>query len=303
MRQPHEHPTDEAQRLLKIGIILSLGIFVLELSGGLWTHSLALVSDAWHIFIDIWSLIISFLAVFLAQRPANDRRTYGLHRMEVMAATVNGLTVSLIAVGILYAAWKRFNHPVPVDVRHLFWISLAGLLLNLIVARLFYKESHRDLNMRGAFLHTLGDALNTFAVMGAAVAMGLTKISRIDAIVSALLAGVVLVGSGRLLKDSFNTLLEGVPPDITVGDVESDILKISGIVSVHDLHVWSICSHLNSLSGHILLGSDRMASQREVLESIGKLLKERFNIVHTTIQVESNSWPNMEGEIGQVQHG
>src|SRR3954470_9207148 len=114
MKPSHEHPHGDTESLLKTGIFLSLAIFLLEFFGGLWTHSLALMSDAWHIFIDIWALVLSFLAILVAKRPVNDRRTFGLHRMEVFAATINGLTVFFIAIGILYAAWRRYQHPVPI---------------------------------------------------------------------------------------------------------------------------------------------------------------------------------------------
>jgi cobalt-zinc-cadmium efflux system protein len=301
MRPPHEHPVEESQRLLKIGILLSFLIFLLELFGGLWTHSLAMMSDAWHIFIDIWALVVSFFAVYVAKRPANDRQTFGFHRMEVFAAMINGFTVFLIAVGILYSAWKRFLYPSDVHAERLIVLAGVGLVLNLIVAGLFYKPSQKDMNIRGAFLHMVGDALNTLAVIIAAAIMLITKYNRADPIVSVFIAVVVLWGSGRLLKDAVNTLLEGVPKGIEVGAVEREIQRVPGVLSVHDLHVWSICSHLNALSGHVLLGPDHMNNQCQVLEVIGKTLKDRFGIAHTTIQVESKGWPNME-RLEEAQH-
>jgi cobalt-zinc-cadmium efflux system protein len=300
MEQPHEHPAEESQRLLKIGILLSFLIFILELGGGLWTHSLALTSDAWHIFIDIWSLVISFLAIMVAKRPVNDRQTFGLHRMEVMAATLNGASVFLIALGILVAAWRRLHAPVEVHSLRLLIISSTGLALNLLVAWLFYRRSHEDLNLRGVFMHILGDALNTFAVILAAILMMATRWPLIDPIISAAIALVVLWGAAKLLKESFNTLLEGVPANIQVNDVEQHILGVEGVDSVHDLHVWSICSHLNALSGHVLLAPEHMGAQHQVLEQIGNLLKQRFGIVHTTVQVESKAWPRLDEGIGQV---
>src|SRR4051812_47745712 len=131
MHQSHEHPTGDSQRVLKLGIALAFSIFLLEFFGGLWTHSLALMSDAWHIFIDIWALVLSFLAVLVARRPVNDRQTFGLHRMEVFAATINGLTVFFVAAGILWMAWRRFWNPAPIHTGPLMGIALLGLILNL----------------------------------------------------------------------------------------------------------------------------------------------------------------------------
>src|SRR5258708_23712705 len=148
MKLLHEHPFDDTEKLLKTGIFVSFLIFLLELSGGIWSHSLALLSDAWHIFIDIWALVISLLAIFLARRPANDRRTYGLHRMEVMAALANGFTVFVIAIGILYAAIKRFYHPPDVHGKALLVVAGLGLVVNLMVPGLFYKKSENDMKRR-----------------------------------------------------------------------------------------------------------------------------------------------------------
>jgi cobalt-zinc-cadmium efflux system protein len=294
MRQPHEHPVEDTEKLLKTGIFVAFAIFLLELFGGLYSHSLALMSDAWHMFIDIWALVISLAAIFLARRPINDRQTYGLHRMEVLAALANGLTVFLIAGVILYAAVKRFSHPTEVHGRALTIVAGLGLVLNLGVAGLFYKKSEHDLNMRGVFLHMMGDALGTVAVLIAGLVILETGWRQIDPIVSALIAGIVLWGAGRLLRDSFNTLLEGVPRGIQVAAVEQEMKRVDGVLSVHDLHVWSICSHLKALSGHVLVTPRQMQRQDAVLESINRGLKERFGIEHTTIQVESKAWPNVE---------
>jgi cobalt-zinc-cadmium efflux system protein len=215
--------------------------------------------------------------------------------MEVLAALVNGLTVFVIAGGILFTAWKRFRHPAPVEAHSLLGIAVLSLALNIVVAVLLYRRSHEDLNLRGAYLHVLGDALSTVAVLLAAVLMIWTGSPRFDAAVSVGIALVVLWGSGRLLHDALNTLLEAVPPGIRIPDVEREILNVPGIVSVHDLHVWSICSHLKALSGHVLVGAAAMADQRQMLDGIGVAVKKRFGIVHTTIQVESSDWRNGVG--------
>jgi cobalt-zinc-cadmium efflux system protein len=298
MKPSHEHPHSDTESLLKTGIFLSLAIFLLELFGGLWTHSLALLSDAWHIFIDIWFIVLSFLALFLARQPVSDRRTYGLHRMEVLAALLNGLGVFGIAIFILYAAIQRYHNPSEVHGLPLVGIASVGLVLNLIAAGLFYRKSEHDMNLRGVFLHLVGDALGTVAVILSGAVIVFTGWHQIDPIVSGLIAGMVLYGAGRLLRDSFETLLESVPRGISVSAVEAEMKSVQGVVSVHDLHVWSICSHLKALSGHVLLAPGDMGRQGAVLEGINRGLKERFGITHSTIQVESKAWP--EGAIGET---
>jgi cobalt-zinc-cadmium efflux system protein len=294
MRLLHEHPANDVEHLLRIGIAVSLLIFLIEFMGGLWSHSLALLSDAWHIFIDIWALVVSYLAIFLAKRPVSHQRTYGLHRMEVLAALVNGFTVFLIAIGIVYAAARRYNNPQDVHSRPLILVAGMGLVLNILVATLFYKGSEHDVNIRGVFLHLVGDAAGTVAVLIAGLVILLTGWRQIDPIVSGLIAVIVLWGAGRLLRESFNTLLEGVPRGIQVGEVENEIKKVEGVLSVHDLHIWSICSHLKALSGHVLVHPNGLSRQDIVLEGINHNLKQRFGIEHTTIQVESKAWPELE---------
>jgi cobalt-zinc-cadmium efflux system protein len=294
MRLLHEHPFGDTENLLKTGIFVSFFIFLLELFGGVWSHSLALLSDSWHVFIDIWALVLSFLAIFLAKRPANDRRTYGLHRMEVMAALANGLTVFLIAAGILYTAVVRFKHPPQVHSRPMLIIAAIGLLANLLVAVAFYKKSANDLNMRGVFLHLISDTLSSVAVLVAGTIIAFTGWRQIDPIVSVVIGCIVLGGGYRLMRDAFNTLLEGVPRGIQAAAVEQSIQGVDGVLSVHDLHIWSICSHLKALSGHVTIDPRDMTHQDRVLDGINRSLKERFGISHTTIQVESKAWPEIE---------
>lgn len=294
MKFLHQHPFDDTENLLKTGIIVSIFTFLLEISVGFWAHSLALLSDAWHVFIDIWALAISFLAIILARRPANDRRTYGLHRMEVMAALANGTLVFLIAMGILVAAFQRFTNPPEVHGKAVLIMGAVGLLLNGVVARLFYKKSAEDMNLRGVFIHLVGDALSSVAVLIAGTVMVTTGWRTIDPIVSILIACIVLWSAVRLLRDAFETLLEGVPRGIQATAVEEEIKRVEGVLSVHDLHIWSICSHLKSLSGHVLIDPGFLSRQDTLLESIHRVLRERFGITHTTIQVESKTWPGVE---------
>jgi Co/Zn/Cd efflux system component len=229
MQPSHTHSSGQVEKLLKTGIFITLLVFILELCGGIWAGSLSLLSDSGHMFIDLWALVLSLLAISLARRPANDRQTFGLHRMEVMAALVNGVLVLLIAFGILYAAVKRFSNPPEVHGTTVLIVGGIGLLCNLLLAGMLHKKAEGDLNLQGALLLIL-----------------------------------------------------------------EEINRVEGVVSVHDLHIWSICSHMKSLSGHVLIDPGHLPKQDRLLEGIHRGLRERFGITHTTIQVEAKGWPGVE---------
>lgn len=290
---PDDHLLDHnISRGFLLAIALTAVTLVAEVIGGFWTNSLALLSDAAHVFMDLFALTLSLAAIRLAARPVSDRRTYGWHRAEILASLINGLSLLIIAVGILHEAWGRFQHPEPVKSREMFVIAVIGLVMNLIAARLLHGHAHDDLNVRSAFLHVLGDALASVGVIVGGLIMLQTGWYVVDSMVSAGIALVIGWGALRILREAGHILLEGVPPHIDLKQVVKRIKDQEGVTDVHQLHVWSICSHITALSAHIDLHPDHLLRQGEVIGRIEAMLDHDFHITRTTLQGQCYSCAN-----------
>lgn len=290
---PDDHLLDHnISRGFLLAIALTAVTLVAEVIGGFWTNSLALLSDAAHVFMDLFALTLSLAAIRLAARPVSDRRTYGWHRAEILASLINGLSLLIIAVGILHEAWGRFQHPEPVKSREMFVIAVIGLVMNLIAARLLHGHAHDDLNVRSAFLHVLGDALASVGVIVGGLIMLQTDWYVVDSMVSAGIALVIGWGALRILREAGHILLEGVPPHIDLKQVVKRIKDQEGVTDVHQLHVWSICSHITALSAHIDLHPDHLLRQGEVIGRIEAMLDHDFHITRTTLQGQCYSCAN-----------
>lgn len=270
----------------KYAIILTLLTLVAEVAGGIWTNSLALLSDAAHVFLDIFSLVLSLAAIKLAAYPATDTRTFGWHRLEVFASFINGASVFLIALGILYEAWGRLFQPQAIKSLPMFVIAAIGLIMNLVAASALHQHSHDDLNVRSAFLHVIGDAAASVGVIIGGVAMYFTNWYVLDAIISIGIGFVIFWGAWRVLRESAHILLEGVPRGMSTTEVAAAIRLVEGVNNVHHLNLWTICSHILALSAHIDVKPEYKPQQAEVLRAIEELLLTRYHITHTTLQVE-----------------
>ena len=267
-------------------IILTALTLVAEVIGGIWTNSLALLSDAAHVFLDLFALLLSLGAIKLASFPTSDTRTFGWHRAEVFASFINGVSVFLMAIGIFYEAWGRFGAPQEVKSLPMFVIALIGLAMNLISAGALHQHSHDDLNVHSAFLHVLGDAAASVGVIIGGVVMYFTKWYLLDALISVGIGCVIFWGSWRVIRDSSHILLEGVPRGMTGNVVADTIRGVEGVNDVHHLNLWAICSHIIALSAHVDVKPEFKREQAGVLRRIEELLFERHHISHTTLQVE-----------------
>ncbi len=276
-------------RRISFAIALTAITLVAEVVGGFWTNSLALLSDAAHVFMDLLALALSLAAIRLAGLPASDRRTYGWHRAEIFASLINGSTLILIAFGILVEAWARFQHPEVVKSKEMFLIAAIGLVMNLVSARFLHGHAHHDLNVRSAFLHVLGDAVASVGVIIGGLVMLYTGWYVVDALISAGIALIIGWGSLRILREAGHILLEGVPAHIDVNRVVDKMKGVEGVVDVHQLHVWSICSHITALSAHIDLQPDYRLRQGEVIGQLEQMLEHDFHINHTTLQGECST--------------
>jgi cobalt-zinc-cadmium efflux system protein len=236
--------------------------------------------------MDLFALALSLLAIRLAGRPASDTRTYGWHRAEILASLVNGLTLLLIAVGILYEAWGRMLEPEAVKSKEMFVIAVIGLVMNLVAASALHRHAHDDLNVRSAFLHVIGDAAASVGVIAGGVIMLYTGWYVVDAVISALIALIILWGAVRLLREAGHILLEGVPPHIDINEVVAKMRAEAGVNDIHHLHVWSICSHITALSAHIDVSPEYRLRQGEIVGALEEMLEHDYHITHTTLQVE-----------------
>jgi cobalt-zinc-cadmium efflux system protein len=306
--QPHDSPGVQERFLLALG--LTVAVLIVEVIGGLWTHSLALLSDSAHVFMDIFALGLSYLALRLSAMPADDRHTYGYHRLEVLAALANGATLVLIAIGIFWEAFVRWRSPEPVRSVEMLWIAAAGLAVNVVVALVLRDRPHvhdggpahvhdQDLNMRSAFLHVIGDAISSVGVIAAAVVISFTGYMWVDPLVSLLIGGIILTGSYRVVRESLHILVEGVPSGLRLNAISQAMETVPGVGDVHDLHIWNICSRHIALSAHVLLAPDHLDQSSQVLSDLRGCLNN-FGIQHSTIQVESVACSEQAGQQNAV---
>jgi cobalt-zinc-cadmium efflux system protein len=272
---------------LKLALALSGIYFFAELIGGFLTNSLALLSDAGHMLSDIGALALSLFAFRIAKRPATVSSTFGYHRVEILAALFNGLTLWLIVGVIFAAAYNRFLDPPAVESYGMMVVASVGLLVNIVAGAILYGSHHHNLNLRGAFLHIVSDALGSVGAIVAGLIMLFTGWYVADPVISILIGVLILHASWNLVKESLSVLMQSVPKGIRLEEVQSCLEKVEGVSKVHDLHVWAVTSDIFTLSAHAVV--ENGGDFHQVLNGIEEVLKERFNIEHTTIQLETES--------------
>jgi cobalt-zinc-cadmium efflux system protein len=267
-------------------LAVTVTIMVAEAVGGYVSGSLALLADAGHMLTDALALLIALVALLLAARPPDDRRTYGYRRLEILAALINGVALVVVSGSILIEAVERWMAPQEVDARVMSGVAAIGLVANLVGLGLL--GGHRgNLNVRAAFLHVLTDTLSSVGVLAGAIVIGLTGWSRIDSLISAGIAIAIAVGSFSLLREVIEILLEAAPRGIDTETVRQTIGGVAGVDGVHDLHIWSITSGMPALSAHVTV-KDPSLDTHEVLVTIQSRLRELYSIDHSTLQIERN---------------
>ncbi len=260
---------------------------IAEAVGGWWTNSLALIADAGHMLTDVAALTLTLTAIWFAARPATEKKTFGYYRLEILAAFVNGIALVLISIWIIYEAFLRWSAPPAINGVSMGAIALGGLAVNLVAAKLLHVGHKHDLNIRGAWLHVMGDILGSVAALIAAVLIAAAGWLWADAVTSALISLIIIYGAWRLIVESVNVLLEGTPAHISLSAVESSILETTGVTGVHDLHVWTIASGREALSAHI--NHDESTVHSELLRRVRARLHDEFGIDHLTIQMETQN--------------
>jgi len=284
-----EHHRGRGARELTIVFSMTLAFMVAEIVGALLTNSLALLSDAGHMLTDAGALGLSLFAIWFASRPATPEKSYGYYRLEILAALINGITLVLISLYIFYEAFHRFMEPPQVRSLPMLTIASLGLTVNLVGAWILARPEEGGLNIRGAFLHLLGDALGSVGAMVAGVVMLAFDWWLADPLISVGIGLLIIYGAVRLLRDVVDILMEGTPAHIDLTALGRRMTEIPGVASVHDLHVWSVTSDFETMSGHVVVSDDLDGErQQEVLATLCQTLAREFGINHVTIQLESN---------------
>ena len=282
----HSHISHAQTRgALRLGFLLTVAILIVEVIGALLSHSLALFSDAGHVLTDAIALGLAWFAAVQAERPGDQRRTFGYHRLGILVALFNGLTLVGVAAFIGYEAFQRLRAPVEVHPNIMLVAAAVAIAVNLFIASRLHGSE--NLNSRAALLHAIGDIGASLAVVVGAVMIALTGASWVDPIISFAIAALIALGSLRLIWETVDILMESTPADITPDEIAEKIQRVDGVRGVHDLHVWTITSGIRALSSHVIIDDIPPSKSAEILTKLTAMLSDRYHIGHTTIQFES----------------
>jgi cobalt-zinc-cadmium efflux system protein len=282
----HSHAHGSSAKVLHYSLVATFIYVLVTLVAGLRAHSLALLSEAGHNVTDLLALLLSWVAVFIQTRPPSATKTFGYHRAGVLAAFINALSLVFIAFYIFYEAVLRLQKPVEVHPRLMIWVAVAGVLMNGVMSWFLYRSS-RDVNIRSAFIHQLGDTLSTAAVIVGGWVILWTGKNWVDPALSIGIGCLILWSSLGIIRETLNILLEGTPRGISVEQIASSLSAVAGVNDVHDVHVWSIGSETHALSCHIGIADIPVSESEAILRQVKEVLAAQFHIHHTTIQFEN----------------
>jgi len=285
----HSHFGDIARQTtsrLALSLLLTFAFVIFEAAAGILGNSLALLTDAGHNLTDVIALGLSWFAIRLTAQPANARKTYGYHRAGILAAVINSTTLIIIALGVFYEAYQRFITPSEVNSGILIGVGLIAVIINLVTALLVRRGSEKDLNLRSVFVHLMGDVLSTVGAVIAGVIIYFTKANWLDPLVSVLIGFLILYNAWGILRDAMDILLEATPRDVDMKTMVDDLVKVEGVLGVHDLHVWSLTENLRTMSAHILTEDIPISAGADIQLKINEILYHRYNVAHATLQLE-----------------
>jgi cobalt-zinc-cadmium efflux system protein len=280
-----EH-ADEAGAI-RTGLAMTAGLCLAELVGGWLTNSLALLTDAVHMFTDVGALALTWFALWICSRPASPQKTYGYYRAEILAAFVNGVVLCGVVGFVLVEAWRRLHDPPPVAGGGMLVVAVAGLAVNVFVALRLHAHRHASLNLRGAYLHVVSDLLGSVGAIVAAVAIVTTGWALADPLASVAIAVLILRGAWALVGEAVDVLMEGVPPHVDLGALQAALEDVDGIAEVHDLHVWTLTTGRHALSAHAVVSG--AAGRDAMLDALMDVCRAGFQIEHVTIQLEERN--------------
>ncbi len=280
----HHHHHQGTGKILQWSSAVTVLFVIVEIIAGIRAHSLALLADAGHNFTDALALVLAAIAVFIQTRPPNEVKTYGYHRAGVLAAFVNALTLIAISLWIFYESWQRLLHPEPVAEWTMLVVAGLGLVVNASIMAGLHRDRH-DLNIRAAFIHMLGDALGSAGIMIGAVLIYFTKWQGIDPLLSLLIGILIIWSAWGIIKESLNILLEGLPQGLELNSVIAEMGKVTGVIDVHDVHIWTLGTNAHALSCHIQIADMPPSESESILKEINEVLCG-YHIHHTTVQFE-----------------
>ncbi len=275
-----------ASQRLGLALAITAGFACLEALAGWWSNSLALLSDAGHNVTDVLALGLSWLALELGKRPSHSGKTYGYHRVGILVALFNSATLILVAGGVFYEASRRLVAPPQVESGTVVVVGLLALVVNTVTALIIMRDSDHDLNIRSAFIHLMGDVISTVGVVLAAVGIGLTGKHWLDPAASVLVGGIILWSGWGILRESIDILLESTPSDVDVTKMLKDINSVSGVLGVHDVHVWSINKNLRAMSAHIVIEDIKLSEASRIEHQVREVARREYGISHATLQLE-----------------
>ncbi|MFC1942364.1 cation diffusion facilitator family transporter [Chloroflexota bacterium] len=288
----HAHQSRPVSSKLKFGIILTSIILVIEVAGGFLSNSLALLSDAGHMFADVLALSLSWYGVKQAERPTTGRMTFGYHRVGVIIALVNALSIFAIAGVVFYESYHRWQQPQEVNSLLMLSVAIVGLSANVFVAFWLREEQHNNLNVRSAFWHALGDAFASIGVIIGAIIIMFTGWFLVDPIISIFIGLVIALAAWRILKEGLRVLLEATPRHIDVNRLIEVLSHLPGVKNVHDIHIWSITPEIHAISCHVLTGDLLISQTGNIRKRIEEVLRQNFNIQHSVLQMECHECDN-----------
>jgi cobalt-zinc-cadmium efflux system protein len=283
-----------ARGSLKLALIVTAGFFVAETVGAIYTNSLALLADAGHMLTDVAALSLSLAAEWFSTRRATPRKTYGFYRVEILAALVNGVLLVSIALYVFYEAYSRILAPPEIKAGWMLVVASLGLAANIVSAWLLYGAREHSLNIRGAFFHVIADAIGSAGAIVAGLLILWGGYTIADPLISAVVGVLILSSSWVLIRDSVDVLLEGTPSHVNIVALQNQLRDIDGVDSVHDLHVWTLTSGVLAMSCHVVVDKESFI-RSAVLADVNRMVRERFRIDHTTVQIEEPSAPDAKG--------
>ncbi len=272
--------------MLRWSLVATFGFVVVEVATGLQAHSLALLSDAGHNFTDALALLLAWFGFYLQSKPADETKTYGYHRAGVLSAFVNALTLVGLSAWIFYESIGRLRQPETVHEWVMLAVAALGLLLNGGIMLALRGASRHDINIRSAFVHMLGDALGSIGIIAGAIVIRYTGWQRVDPVLSILIGALIVWTAWDIIRESLNILLEGLPRGLRLQEVIQAMREVTGVMDVHDLHIWSLGSSTHALSCHVLIADVPPSESDTILRELNGRLAERFHIHHTTVQFE-----------------